>query len=165
MDTIYFYGYQKNKEYSCFSNFYICNFEDEGINFFCSEQYMMYQKALLMGDDNSAGKILRANSPFECKKLGRKVKPWDNDAWVNNRYNIVYNAVLLKFTQNQKLKEVLLKTDDLILAEASPYDKIWGIGLSKKKAEEGVEWKGLNLLGEVLMEVRDDIKRSLMKNK
>jgi len=155
-NTLYFYGH-KTGPYICFSNFYISKFNDNVNKYFSSEQYMMYHKALLMGDDTTAQLILNTTTSHACKKLGRKVKPWNQELWESNRYKIVYNGLLLKFSQNEDIKNILLNTKGQTIAEASRFDKIWGIGLSVKEASSGCDWKGLNLLGNILMDVRKKI--------
>lgn len=160
-DTIYFYGIN-DKEYGYMSNFYKCLFvgkirDNENFNFFSVEQYMMYHKALLMNDNDIEKKILNAKNSLECKKLGRKVKPWNEELWKKHRLLIVYQGVFLKFTQNKNLKDKLLNTGNKNIAEASKYDKIWGIGISKNDAIFGKKWKGKNLLGKILVNVRNKI--------
>ena len=104
-------------------------------------------------------KILKAKSPAEAKKLGRKVSNYDENIWVENRFEIVKAGNYLKFSQNEELKNYLLNTNNRILVEASPVDPIWGIGLAHDHADANYpeKWKGLNLLGFALMEVRDEL--------
>ena len=117
----------------------------------------MYHKALTMGDSDTAQAILAASTPAEAKKLGRSIRPWDQQLWNQHKYTIMVDALLHKFSANPDLLKTLLDTGDAILAEASPDDTIWGIGLSIDSAEQGVAWKGTNLLGKALMEVRDTL--------
>lgn len=121
---------------------------------------MMYQKALLMGDTDTGALILATKDPKKIKQLGQRVKPWDESKWLENRCRIMYEGLMGKFTQNTELKERLLSTGQKILVEASPLDKIWGIGLDGKSpdARHPLRWKGLNLLGRVLMQVREDLR-------
>lgn len=156
-EPIYFYG--KN---NCFSNWYPIHFVDEdGILFENNEQYMMYHKAILFKDEKQAIKILKTNDPFTIKKMGRKVKNFDKNIWNQQAKEIVDSGCLLKFSQNEDIKNILLSTDERILAEASPYDKIWGIGINETDAKKGKPWKGENWLGECLMRVRDSIINSI----
>ena len=153
MSTIYFYSH--NKEYRCFSNFYPASFPVQGVTFKSSEQYFMYQKALIMGDRATANLILSANTPAEAKKLGRSIKPWNQNLWDQHKYLVMVDALTYKFSANQDQLKILLDTKDAVLAEASPFDKIWGIGLSMDDAERGLPWRGENLLGKALMQARD----------
>lgn len=91
------------------------------------------------------------------KAIGRKVKNFDPKIWEKERYSIVLCANMLKFGYDMDLLDILRGTEDAVIAEASPYDKIWGIGVRKKKGLTESGWKGLNLLGKVLMEARDSI--------
>lgn len=142
-----------------FSNFYPCNFEINGINFNTSEQYYMYQKAKIFGDEEVANLILEATPPLVQKHLGRKVHGYQEDIWSEVRYKHMYDACYAKFSQNGFLRSKLLKTVGTNLVEASPYDQIWGIGLQETDPLSWDEnnWQGLNLLGKVLDEVRDAI--------
>ena len=159
VQTIYFYGHKVDSKYPYLSNFYKSTFiDDDNISYYCSEQYLMAQKALLMNDYDIYEKILQAETPIQCKKLGRKVKNWNQQLWNKNKCEIMFSALYYKFSQNYKLKQKLLATGDSILAEASPYDRIWGIGLSLEDAKSGKQWRGENLLGKLLMKVRDSLK-------
>jgi len=135
-------------------------FKELGITFNCAEQYMMYKKASLFGDNETAKKILATNSPKEQKRLGRQVKNFDEKIWNSHKVKIVLRGNLLKFSQNPDLKKELLATGDELLAEANPYDKVWGIGLTAidKDALYPHKWKGQNLLGKILMKVREELR-------
>lgn len=108
-------------------------------------------------------KILVATSPEEVKKLGREVRNYDEAIWAKNKYEIVKTGNFHKFSQHKELKDFLINTGEKILAEASPVDLIWGIGLAEDHPDvkNSGKWKGLNLLGFALMEVRDKMKLSL----
>lgn len=139
-----------------YSNWYITEFKLKGVTFNCSEQYMMYEKALFFGDLNNAKKILKSNSPKEQKKLGREVKNFDADKWDRICKEKVYEACYAKFSQNKILNnQILLDGKNRCFVEASPYDKIWGIGMDEncKGVENRNNWKGKNYLGEVLNRV------------
>ena len=140
-----------------FSNWYPCDFTIEGIRYFCVEQYMMAKKALLFGDVPVYQQIMESTDPGECKSLGKLVKGFDPATWDSCKYEIVYNANYAKLHQNDVLMKKLIATGDAVMAEASPQDKIWGIGLSEDdpKAKHPDMWNGENLLGTILMEIRD----------
>jgi hypothetical protein len=146
-------------EASPFSQWYRCAFTVDGRAFNCAEQYMMHGKALLFGDTESAAKILAADHPRQHKALGRKVKPFDDAVWKRERVGIVRAGNHAKFTQNPALLEQLVATKGTTLVEASPYDKIWGIGLAAgdPRAKDPAQWKGQNLLGKILTELRDQL--------
>jgi ribA/ribD-fused uncharacterized protein len=146
-------------EASPFSQWYRCSFTENGRTFNCAEQYMMYGKAVLFGDAEMAAKILEADHPRTHKALGRKVRGFDVKVWNRERERIVRAGNHAKFTQNPELRELLLATRGTTLVEASPYDKIWGIGLaaSDPRAQDPNQWKGQNLLGKVLTALRDDL--------
>lgn len=142
-----------------YSNFYYSPFKHQGIVFKWSEQAIMYRKAMLFGATQIAQEVLKAQTPKQAKDLGRSRKiPFDNDVWEEEKMNLFKEVLLDKF-YIPKLKKQLLDTENLHLAEASPFDKIWGIGLAEdhKDAQTPSKWLGLNLLGEVLMEVRDEL--------
>lgn len=147
---------------SPFSNWYKqAPFNSDGYYYNCMEQFMMHQKALLFGDHETAEKIMQANNPSEHKALGREVKPFDPAVWDAEKKRIVYIGLKAKFTEpgNESILEDLKDTAGRILVEASPYDKIWGIGM--EEWEPGVEdrknWKGLNLLGSLLTKLRVEL--------
>lgn len=127
--------------------------------FCCTEQWMMWCKAKLMHDGETAMKILGCTDPKEIKALGRKVKNFNQKLWDDNKLNVVYQGNMLKFTQNpvweDALKQMVL--DGFFFVEASPYDKIWGIGINTTDALAGKEWQGENLLGIVLTNVACDL--------
>lgn len=157
---IYFWGHTPNPKKitnSCLSQWYNCTFEVNGVQYHTAEQYMMASKARLFGDDDTLQEIMKATNPREYKALGRKIKGFNSETWDKHKYEIVVDGNKAKFSQNKGLKVLLLSTKDAILVEASPYDKIWGIGLDRETALKGSvdQWQGENLLGCALMEVRD----------
>lgn len=129
-----------------------------GVEYNCAEQYMMAMKAQHFGDKESLDKIMATKSPNTQKALGRKVKNFDPIEWSKVAQQRVYEANMEKFASD--LKEKLLSTNDLEIVEASPYDTIWGIGLSQDdpRALDKTTWRGTNLLGEVLMKVRKELR-------
>ena len=157
---VYFWGHTPNPKKmtaACFSQWYDCHFEVDGVQYRTAEQYMMASKARLFGDEEVLQEIMAADNPHDYKKLGRKIRGFEQEAWNARKYDIVVKGNKAKFGQNPDLKAFLLSTGEAILAEASPYDKIWGIGLDRETALKGTveQWQGENLLGRALMEVRD----------
>jgi len=143
-----------------FSNWHPCQFkDDEGNEYNCSEQYMMAQKAKMFCDQEILELIMEAKHPRDQKSLGRKVRGFNSDAWTANAKQLVYDGCYLKFTQNPSLLKTLLETKGTLLVEASPYDKIWGIGLGEDdpRIHDPKNWQGTNWLGEVLTKLRDDL--------
>lgn len=142
-----------------FSQWHPARFEIDGRVFHCAEQYMMYGKAMLFGDAEIAGEILEATSPRQHKALGRKVRNFDEAVWKRNREAIVTDGSRAKFAQNAMLRQALLDTVGTELVEASPFDRIWGIGLAATdaRATDPSQWRGQNLLGKILTRVRDEL--------
>jgi ribA/ribD-fused uncharacterized protein len=132
----------------------------DGTVYNCCEQYMMAKKALLFNDQASHTKIMATESAKEQQALGREVQNFDPTKWDENKYAIVWFANYLKFTQHEDLAERLLATNNKILAEASPYDLVWGIGFEAEdeRALNTDNWTGKNLLGKALMSVRDALR-------
>ena len=151
------YGNQIRKP--CLSQWWPCKFKSNGIEYNCAEQYMMSEKAKLFKDEETNQLILKETSQRNIKQLGRLIKNFNEEVWNKNKINIVVQGNFLKFSQNEELKQFLIETGSKILVEASPKDRIWGIGLDEKNpdARNPLKWKGLNLLGFSLMEVRDII--------
>lgn len=154
-----------------FSNWYDCQFKYKGLTFYNSEQAFMWEKAMYFEDKEIAEKILNTPDPKENKKLGRKVKNFNPELWMVVSYPIMVAVNMAKYYQGQKSNETkyfksrraktaLLDTGDKILVEASPYDKIWGIGLGSDNDDclDEAKWQGMNLLGKALMEVRKSLR-------
>ena len=140
------------------SNWYTSSFIINNTAFSCVEQYMMYRKAMLFKDAEVASKILLTNNPKEIKALGRKVKNFNEETWKEHRMDIVCDGVLQKFKQNSKLNKWMKDLykqygDNLLFVEASPYDRIWGIGREVDDTTKNwttYDFRGQNLLGEAL---------------
>lgn len=150
---------------SCLSQWYKCKFTEtytskdgatKKVNFTSTEQYMMFRKASIFKDYEIANHILKIQNPKTIKGLGRKIKDFDEAIWDKHKVRVVIRGNYLKFSQNEELKKHLLSTGDKIIVEASPYDKVWGVGMSR--GNKGIydlnKWKGENLLGFSLMAVR-----------
>lgn len=161
---LFFWGHAASKDgsvtKSCFSQWWPAAFVVDGVRYATAEHWMMANKAGLFGDKEILEKVLTAKSPADAKKLGRKVKNFDPKVWDENCFDIVCEGNYYKFSQHPDLKEFLLNTKDKVLVEASPVDNIWGIGMAQDNdhAENPRLWKGSNLLGFALMEVRDRLR-------
>ena len=142
-------------------------FTIDDITFSSMEQYMMYEKAILFHDQETAEKILQTDNVAEIKALGRTVQNFDDTVWGQSREEIVYKGVFEKFRQNPELRKRLERTGEEVIAECAVKDKIWGIGLSMKDEDRFCveRWKGQNLLGKILMDVRKDIKQGNYEKK
>lgn len=160
MKYLFFWGHQPERDGSigkgCLSQWWPCSFVVDGQRFSSAEHYMMWRKALLFGDTSVAERVLAARTPAEAKALGREVSGFSDADWVSARLEIVVDGNLAKFGQDPALRSYLLGTGSRILVEASPQDRVWGIGLAATdpRAADPSTWLGLNLLGEALMEVR-----------
>jgi ribA/ribD-fused uncharacterized protein len=143
-----------------YSQWHKANMTVLDIEYNSCEQYMMHQKALLFGDLETAELIMQESNPREQKRFGRMVKGFDKALWDKNSLAIVYAGNLAKFSQNEGLKKELLATGSRVLVEASPVDNIWGIGLADdaRGVEDPSNWKGLNLLGQAIMLVRNELR-------
>ena len=138
-------------------------FSIDGIKYNCAEQYMMAKKALLFKDIESLKKIMNSNSPKEQKLYGRQVRGFDPVKWESVCKKYVYEANLAKFTQNKSMLNELLSYGDREIVEASPSDKIWGIGLGvdDPRIHDKSKWQGTNWLGEVITQLRADLIQEL----
>lgn len=145
-----------------YSQWFRCKFEVDGYEYTSAEQYMMHQKALLFNDYAIAQKILATNSPYDQKALGKQVSNFDKTVWDKNCLKIVIKGNLAKFSQNEDLLDDMLSTGDRIFCEASPVDFIWGVGLHENddKILNPLNWGGLNLLGQALTIVKNELKNA-----
>ena len=157
--------YHEYDKYGCFSNWYQAGFDYAGQHYANSEQFMMYQKVMMFGKYELAEKIMKTGDPGKCKKLaGQKFPEFDSTIWEKTCYTAVKRGVKAKFAQNDDILEVLLGTGNAILAECSPYDKKWGIGINLNNSDCRViaKWRGRNLLGRILMKVREELRQEIM---
>lgn len=161
-EYIFFYGESPWNQWSP------CEFVIDDIQYSSSEQYMMAEKARLFNDPEMLLKIM---STDDCNKIkmeyGRNVRGYSDEVWFKHREKIVYDANYAKFTQNINFKQQLLNSGTQVLVEASPVDPIWGIGMwqDDERCLNPNEWGGLNLLGFVIMDVRETIlKEELSEN-
>lgn len=167
-DFVFFWGHQDRENKlgkACLSQWYMCNFMVGDLFFNCAEQYMMAEKAYMFGDEDVYNQILQEYNQMNIKKLGRKVRNFNDYVWKGNRMSVVIEGNLAKFSQNENLRNFLLSTGDEILVEASPKDTVWGIGLEETSPDaiNPRNWKGENLLGFALMEVRDILQGNVVE--
>lgn len=161
---LFFWGNTPNKDgsigKSCLSQWWEEPFTVDGKTYLSAEHWMMVGKAKVF-DKGMVNEILSASSPAVAKKLGRQVKNFDSKIWNATKSEIVTQGNVHKFSQNEKMKTFLLQTNNRVLVEASPYDRIWGIGMSQNhdNCSNPKLWKGENLLGFALMEARDLLRK------
>ncbi len=161
---IFFWGHKPlpNGEIgkSCFSQWWHSPFSVNNVIYPTAEHFMMSEKARLFGDENVRAEILKAESPGLAKTLGRQVRNFEESVWERCRFQFVVEGNTAKFNQNRELGNFLLGTGNRVLVEASPVDRIWGIGLAADdgQATNPEMWPGLNLLGFALMEVRQRLR-------
>lgn len=165
LSYLFFWGHTTNNNAlevnkACLSQWFPLSFTVDGITYNNAEHWIMANKAFLFGDFDIYNKILATSSPKEAKALGRLVKGFDDNIWKEQCYEIVKQGNIHKFNQHPAYAAFLLNTVDQILVEASPVDTIWGIGLAENDGDATCpdQWKGQNLLGFALMEVRDFLK-------
>ncbi|MER6302821.1 NADAR family protein [Kitasatospora sp. NPDC001539] len=162
---VMFWGHTPRKgggtNQECLSQWWPCRFTVDGVAYPSAEHWMMAGKARMFGDEAVEQRILAARTPAEAKKLGRLVRGFDDQVWAAGRFDLVVEGNVAKFSQDEALRAYLLGTGGRVLVEASPLDRIWGIGLAADdvRAERPVEWRGLNLLGFALMEARARLAR------
>jgi len=147
----------------CLSQWTPSPFELDGERFLTAEHFMMAGKARLFGDEAARARILAATHPGEVQRIGREVLGFDADRWEAERSALVIRGNVLKFQQNPAMRSWLLATGTRVLVEASPVDRIWGIGLAgtDPRAADPRQWQGLNLLGFALMQARQQLRADL----
>ena len=161
IDFLFFWGHTNTSIEPAgkfiFSQWYPSPFVVDNVTYKTAEHWMMAGKANLFGDADTFAQIIQAATPKEAKAGGRKVKGFVPHVWEQNCYQIVVKGNEHKFSQNPAFKSYLLSTADMVIVEASPVDTVWGIGLSQesKYAKDPPNWRGQNLLGFALMQVRD----------
>ncbi len=165
-EYLYFWGHQPAKSgaitKSCFSQWYLAPFVINKQFYATAEHWMMASKARLFADLETEKEILESSDPHTAKGLGRKVRNFEESVWNENASLIVFTGNLAKFSQNELLGKFLLSTGEAVLVEASPYDRIWGIGMKQddERAKHPATWQGANKLGFALMEVRNALQNS-----
>ncbi|WP_336083903.1 NADAR family protein [Nocardia sp. SSK8] len=158
-----FWGHRPQRDGSvgsgCLSQWWPAAFVVDGVEFATAEHYMMWRKAVLFGDGATAERVLAVAHPAEAKKLGREIGGFDEGVWERERFGIVVAGNVAKFGGDARLRRYLLGTGDRVLVEASPRDRIWGIGLAADdpRAADPGQWRGANLLGFALMRARAEL--------
>ncbi|KAG8900415.1 hypothetical protein FRB99_006053 [Tulasnella sp. 403] len=137
--------------------------EPETVTFHSAENFIMYHKAILFGDFDMATNILECTDPNEVRSLGREVQNFDDGVWKAKRYAIAVEGNMAKFRSSAETRQRLLETGDKIIVEASPRDRIWGVGFGSKRAFEMRSKWGTNLLGKALMDVRETLQREALE--
>lgn len=163
--AVMFWGHQPQADgklsHSCMSQWWKEDFKREHESFSCAEQFMMASKADLFSDSECKKKIMSSSDPRHIKQLGRAISPFDESVWDRFKYAVVVEGNWYKFSCSQRLRDYLIGTGSRVLVEASPADRIWGTGLARdhEHACNPKLWRGENLLGFALMEVRDELRR------
>ena len=157
-DAVFFH--LPDEPYGFLSNWYPSPFEIDGIRYSSCEQYIMYQKCILFGDENSAGEVLATDDPETQQTLGRAASGWNEYLWNGNCQLILRRGLIAKFTQNDELRRMLLDTGDAVLVEAANSDKTWACGRGMHNGDrfDISKWDGTNILGFALMDVRDELR-------
>jgi ribA/ribD-fused uncharacterized protein len=140
----------------CLSQWHPSGLTVDGVRYATAEHWMMAGKARLFGDEEALARVLAAPHPKAAKDVGQAVRGFDEEVWREHRFELVVRGNVAKFAQDTRLREFLLGTGRRILVEASPLDRVWGIGLAAEdeRARDPARWRGLNLLGFALMETR-----------
>ena len=139
------------------SNWHRSPFILDNLEFINGEQWMMYQKAMLFGDNITAVRIMETISPREQKSLGRRVIGYNDEIWDKERFDLVKRGLREKFLQNKEMYAELKNFKGYFFVEASPTDRIWGIGFEEKDALANIENWGENLLGKILTELAEEL--------
>ncbi|WP_330460116.1 NADAR family protein [Streptomyces sp. NBC_00820] len=161
VEYLHFWGHRPRPDgrigAACMSQWWPSPFEVDGVEYATAEHWMMAGKARLFGDAEAERRVLAAAHPAEAKKAGRLVRGFDETVWERERFGIVVEGGVHKFASDDALRDFLLGTGERVLVEASPVDRVWGIGLAADDpaASDPGRWRGLNLLGFALMEARE----------
>ncbi|KAF2153720.1 DUF1768-domain-containing protein [Myriangium duriaei CBS 260.36] len=147
--------------YGFLSQWFACPFTVDGTTYATTEMWMMVQKARIFGDSEAEQQMLATDDPETQRDLGRKVKGYDGKIWDQHKSRVVEDGNYHKFTKTRHdalMKVKLLATGDRELVEASPTDRIWGVGFAVDEAGQNRDKWGLNLLGKAIMMVRDRLR-------
>ncbi|MCW8102578.1 NADAR family protein [Streptomyces tauricus] len=161
---LYFWGHRPRADgrigSSCLSQWWPSPFTVDGVEYRTAEHWMMARKARLFGDAEAERTALDAPNPALAKKAGRLVRDFDQGVWERERFGIVVEGSVAKFASDDELRGFLMGTTGRVLVEASPVDRIWGIGLAADdaRASDPTRWQGPNLLGFALMTARERLR-------
>ncbi|MEU6822203.1 NADAR family protein [Streptomyces atriruber] len=157
---LHFWGHTPRRDgtlgASCLSQWWPAPFTVDGVEYATAEHWMMAAKARLFEDADAERAVLAARTPAEAKNAGRLVRDFDDAIWTRERFAVVAEGSRHKFASDPALRDFLVGTGSRVLVEASPLDRIWGIGLAADdpRADDPTKWRGPNLLGFALMEAR-----------
>jgi ribA/ribD-fused uncharacterized protein len=163
IDVLPFWGHQPEADGSagvgCLSQWWPSAFTVDGATYPTAEHWMMAGKARTFGDAEGLATVMATVTPYAAKKAGRAVRGFDEQVWRKARYEIVVEGNRAKFGQHPELGAYLRSTDRRVIVEASPYDRIWGVAMAAADPNiaHPLRWKGLNLLGFALMDIRDEL--------
>ena len=163
-DYLFFWGHTPKTtdgvDAACLSQWFPRTFTVDGVHYLTAEHWMMAEKARLFRDEEALARVLVAKTPAEAKKIGREVRDYDDVAWGKTRLEAVVRGNVAKFGAHDDLRAFLLATKQRVIVEASPRDRIWGIGMgaSNPDARLPARWRGRNLLGFALMEARERLR-------
>ncbi len=159
-DAVFFHLPEEPDGY--LSNWYPAAFVLDGITFTSTEQYIMYRKCLLFDDSVSASAILATDDPARHQAIGRNAAGFNGTVWDGVKQTIAFRGLMAKFSQNENLKKQLLHTGNAYLVECAFKDVIWacGIRLHEDERLDISKWRGQNILGFTLMEVREALKNT-----
>lgn len=161
VEYLHFWGHAPRRDgslgASCFSQWWPSPFTVDGVRYATAEHWMMAAKARLFDDTDAERTVLAARTPAEAKNAGRLVRDFDEAIWAGERFGIVVEGSVHKFTSDPALRDFLTGTGQRVLVEASPLDRVWGIGLAADdpRAQDPTRWQGANLLGFALMAARE----------
>ena len=145
--------------YHPLSRFHVSNFQVDGLTYKSIEQYYQAEKARTYADEETCSRIMKTNSPHLANQLGDTivVRP---DEWTDRKKQVVTQAVRAKAQGSRRFQQLLLKTQDKIIAQATSFDEFWGIGLhhADPDVKDHKNWPGLNEYGKILMQVRSELK-------
>ncbi|MFI5657802.1 NADAR family protein [Streptomyces sp. NPDC051684] len=164
VEYLLFWGHTPHRDgsigASCLSQWWPSPFTVAGVQYATAEHWMMAAKARLFGDAEAERRALAAEHPAEAKKAGRLVRGFDGAVWERERFGVVVEGSVHKFAADPRLREFLAGTGDRVLVEASPTDRVWGIGMAAGDAgaSDPEAWQGLNLLGFALMAARERLR-------